>query len=278
VTRVAVVVPCFNAGALVRDAVRSVVEPEPVDVVVIDDASDDPLTIETLAALERVGVRILRLPANGGVTAARNAGLHATRAPYVLPLDADDLLMPGVLARAADRLDADPSAAACVGDYQEFDGSPSVTRAVPARLDPYRVAFVNEYPAAALLRRAILEPLGGWRDPLAELAGYEDWNLWMDLAQNGDGIIHLGETMYRRRLCPTGLNSIYRTRHAQLYGALRASHPALFTNLRAHRRGSDLSTVRRLLYPVVYGDRRRFGWARPVKPWLDRLGIWTLRR
>jgi glycosyltransferase involved in cell wall biosynthesis len=275
--RVAVVVPCFDGGAMVREAVRSIAEAEPVELVVVDDASADPVTLAALTALQRDGTRVLRLPENVGLAGARNAGLRATSAPYVFPLDADDLLLPGVLAAAADRLDADPAAAACVGDYQEF-GSSSVTRAVPARLDPYRVAFTNEYPVLSLFRRSVVERLGGWRDPFPRHRGYEDWNLWMDLAQEGAGIVHLGATMYRRRLAAPGLNARARARHADLYHALRAGHPQLFSDLAAHRRRSDLSPLRKLLYPFVYGDRRRLGRARALKPWLDRAGIWTLRR
>ena len=275
--RVAVVVPCFNGGALVSEAVASIAEPEPVELVVVDDASTDPVTLAALAALEQAGTRVLRLEANAGLAGARNAGVAATAAPYVFPLDADDLLLPGVLTKAADRLDAAPAAVACVGDYQEFGGS-SVTRAVPARLDPYRVAYTNEYPVLSLFRRTALERLGGWRDPFPAHRGYEDWNLWMDLAQEGAAIVHLGGTMYRRRLVATGLNATARARHAELYRALRAGHPRLFAELGAHRRRSDLSPARRLLYPVVYGDRRWSGRARALKPLLDRAGIWTQRR
>jgi glycosyltransferase involved in cell wall biosynthesis len=275
--RVAIVLPCFNGGALVREAAASVAEPEPVELVVVDDASSDRVTVAALAELERDGVRVVRLPSNVGLAGARNAGLRATEAPYVFPLDADDLLLPGVLSVAADRLDAAPAAAACVGDYQEF-GHSSVTRAVPARLDPYRVAYTNEYPVLSLFRRTVLERLGGWRDPFPAHPGYEDWNLWMDLAEAGAEIVHLGATMYRRRLADGGLNASARTRHAELYRALRAGHAQLFAQLDEHRRRSDLSPLRRALYPIVYGDRRLLGRARAIKPLLDRTGIWTLRR
>jgi glycosyltransferase involved in cell wall biosynthesis len=262
---------------MVQEAVASIAEAEPVEIVVVDDASTEAATLAALASLEAAGVRVLRLGENAGLAGARNAGLRATSAPYVFPLDADDLLLRGVLAAAADRLDATPGAAACVGDYQEFGGS-SVTRAVPAGLDPYRVAYTNEYPVLSLFRRSVLERLGGWRDPFPAHRGYEDWNLWMDLAQEGAAITHLGGTMYRRRLVAGGLNAAARARHAELYHALRAGHPRLFAELADHRRRSDLSPLRRLLYPVVYGDRRWSGPARRFKPLLDRAGIWTLRR
>jgi hypothetical protein len=206
-------------------------------------------------------------------------GLEHTTAPYVFPLDADDLAIPGVLAAMADRLDADPEAVACVADYQEF-GSGSELRAVPERLDPFRIAYTNEYPVTSLYRRAALVGVGGWREPLPARRGYEDWNLWMSFAEAGARIAHLGpgRAGYERRLHAPGLNASARRHHAAIYHAMREQHPQLFSQLRRHRRSTDLSWPRRLLYPLVYGDRRLLRGERLVKPWLDRLGIWTARR
>jgi glycosyltransferase involved in cell wall biosynthesis len=112
VSRVAVLIPCHGEGPLVADAVRSVQEDEPIEIVVVDDASPDDATRETLAELEREGVRVIRLEANVGVGNARSDAFDATTTPYVYPLDADDLALPGVLARMADLLDAEPGAVA----------------------------------------------------------------------------------------------------------------------------------------------------------------------
>ena len=275
--RVAVIVPCHDDGPLVVGAVASVRGPEPVEVVVVDDASRDEETLSALRELEAGGVRVLRRAPGAGPAAARMAGLAATTAPFVYPLDADDLAEPGALASMADRLEADPGAAACVGDIAEF-GDHALVRAVPARLDPYRVAFTNEYPITALFRRTTLEAVGGWTvgDPI----GYEDWGLWMTLAERGERIVHLGAGRcgYRRRVHGARLNAAAKGRHALLYRRLRRRHPRLFAELGLHRRRSDLSRPRRLLYPLLYGERARWPFEERLKPWLDRSGVWTRRR
>jgi hypothetical protein len=56
---------------------------------------------------------------------------------------------------------------------------------------------------------------------------------------------------------------------------LRAAHPDLFARLSEHRKASDLSPLRRALYPIVYGARAEVPFERQIKPWFDRLGIWT---
>jgi glycosyltransferase involved in cell wall biosynthesis len=275
--RLAVIITCHEEGPLVLDAVRSAQDQEPVELIVIDDASHGEPTLRVLDQLEAEGVRVLRSDENRGIASSRLAGLAATRAPLVVPLDGDDLLEPGVLADMADLMDADPGAAACVGDLLEFGGR-EVVRAVPDVLDPYRVAYTNEYPITAVFRRTRLDEVGGWTR--GEYRGYEDWGLWMDIAERGWRIVHLGprRISYRRRLHGRRLNHIARESHREIYGALRARHPRLFGELKEHRRRSTLSLPRKLLYPIVYGERATVPFERSIKPLADRLGIWTLTR
>jgi glycosyltransferase involved in cell wall biosynthesis/peptidoglycan/xylan/chitin deacetylase (PgdA/CDA1 family) len=252
--RVAVIIPCFNDGRLAGEAVDSIQETEPVEIVVVDDASNDPETLEVLEALRQSGFMVVRHDVNQGLAAARMTGLHATAAPYVFPLDADDLAVPGALAGLADCLDANPDVAACFGDYAEF-GTFNRVRRVPRRLDPYRIAYCNEYPVSSLFRRTVLESVGGWQAFGPEM-GYEDWNLWMTLAEQGAEGIHWGRGVaVRRRLHGSRMLTKAAKHHIKLYATLRALHPRLFSERRRHRRHSDLGPVGRLLYPLVFGAR-----------------------
>jgi len=184
---ITVTIPCFNDGALVADAVHSVQEAEPVELLVVDDGSYEEITLEVLDALEREGLEMIH-QSNQDVSGARMTGVEATKARYVFPLDADDLAMPGVLAAMADLLDADPGADVCFGDYLEF-GEHELVRAVPESFDPYRLSYTNEYPVSAMYRRSTLEEVGGW----SLRAGYEDWDLYMSLAERGVRGLHLGQ-------------------------------------------------------------------------------------
>jgi hypothetical protein len=185
--RVAVVVPCYRDGELAAEAVASVRENEPVELVVVDDGSDDAPTLAALERMESEGVQVLRHEQNRGLSAARNTGVAATSARYVFPLDSDDLAIGHLLRAMADRLDEDPGAGVCFGDYEEF-GTAHHIRAVPARIDPYRLAYTNEYPVSALFERDVLEAVGGW----APIEAYEDWHMWMTLAERGVTGVHFG--------------------------------------------------------------------------------------
>ena len=84
-------------------------------------------------ALEAEGVRVLRHEKNQGLSGARMTGVNATKAPYVFPLDSDDMAIPGALGKMADKLDSTPWAAVAFGDYLEFGGK-QLIRAVPERI------------------------------------------------------------------------------------------------------------------------------------------------
>lgn len=278
-TRIAVIVPCYEDGPLLEQAVHSIREAEVIEVVVVDDASSGDETQRALDRLEASGITVLRMATNEGVGTARNAGLAITSAPLVFPLDADDLAEPGALAAMADCLDAHPEAVACFGDFAEF-GEVDLVRAVPDRLDPFRVAYTNEYPVSSMFRRRVLEQLGGWGTRRQGILSYEDWDLWMSIAERGSICVHLGRNRlaYRRRIHGSRLLHVGKRNHRELYGRLKRRHPDLFGDLRRHRKASDVSNARKLLYPLVYGGRRRFGFEPVVRGWLDRLGIWTLKR
>lgn len=277
--RVAVIVPCHDDGRLVGEAVGSIQEDEPVEIVVVDDHSGDPATLAELHRLEAEGVTVVHHERNRGVAHARNTGLEHSRAPFVFPLDADDLAVPGRLAGLADRLEADERVGVVFGDYQEF-GDADIVRAVPAHLDPFRLAYTNEYPISALFRRSLLERIGGFRPAGYDGRSYEDWNLWMSVAEHGERGMHagVGVVVYRRRLHGERKLQSGKRRHSELYRMLKVAHPQLYGAIDEHRRASDLSTIRKILYPAVYGGRRRFRLERRVKAVLDRVGIWTLRR
>ena len=277
--KAAVIIPCFNDGAFVGDAIASLDEDFPTELVVVDDRSADPATRRVLEALEGDGIRVLRHDRNRGVAVARNTGLAATRAPFVFPLDADDLAATGALPAMVDVLERNPGAVVAYGDYREF-GEQDVVRAVPESVDAYRLMYTNEYPPTALYRRSFLEQVGGWQTARINGYYYEDWALWMTIAERGAGGVHMGtgfET-YRQRVHGPRLLEAVKRNHVPIYRHMRSDHATLFAGAGRHRSHSTLGPARRLLYPLVYGGRRRFGFEPKLKGWLDQLGIWTLRR
>lgn len=248
--RVAVVIPCYNDGGLATEAVRSVRELEPVEIVIVDDGSQDRASHAALDALEAEGVKVVR-QANAGPGAARTTGMHATSARYVFPLDSDDLVEAGALADLADALDAQPQASLAWGDYLLFGEFEGRYRA-PKAFFPWSVTYTNRYPISSMVRRTALEAAGGWHD-----SEYEDWGLWLRFVELGliQGVA-VDRIVYRRRLHGSQrLMRDYRARHQELYGKLHQRHPDAFGRRREWRRIERPAVWKRAAYPIVFGRR-----------------------
>ncbi|MFN2469227.1 MAG: glycosyltransferase family A protein [Gaiellaceae bacterium] len=244
--RTAVIVACFNDGATLPEALDSLREEEPLEIIVVDDGSDDPRTLAVLDRVERDGVRILR-QANQGPAAARTAALHATSARYVTALDADDVQAPGSLAVLADTLDANPDLSAVWGDVQTF-GEIEVAQPATPTLDPWLLTYLNDVPADALVRREALLEAGGWR----LRGGYEDWDLWLALAGHGRRGMRVPVlTGYYRVRSSGRMQTQAVARHDALYAELRTRHAAVFARRRELRRRSGAPWWVKLLFPAV---------------------------
>ena len=112
-----ILIPVWGSygGKTLVEAVESLrAQDVPARIVVVDNASDDPLP-------DLPGVDVVRAPARLTVGAARNLGLDQVRTPYVLFWDADDLMLPGTLAFLQDRLRTDPALVATAAAIMEDD-------------------------------------------------------------------------------------------------------------------------------------------------------------
>jgi peptidoglycan/xylan/chitin deacetylase (PgdA/CDA1 family) len=244
--RVAVIIPCYDGGPTVREAVASVLAQDtPVELVVIDDGSPDPETVRVLDALRDEGVRVLRQE-NAGLGGARMAGVAATSAPLILPLDCDDVLLPGAVAHLVALLDAHPDAVVAWGGYRRFGHEHTVQPLAPT-LDAWQLTYMNELPATALIRREALEATPGWR-----LRGnYEDWDFWLTLVERGYTGVGTPSLTFGYRRVGTGMLHGAQTQHEAHYERLRSLHADLFARRRALWRRSRAPWLLRLTLPVV---------------------------
>jgi glycosyltransferase involved in cell wall biosynthesis len=243
--RVAVLTPCFNDGVTLRETVASVRELEGAEHVVVDDASTDPGTLAVLDELAADGVRVL-YQEHQGPAAARSRALAATSAPYVFPLDADDLAIADGVAALVKALDDHPDAKLAWGDLQCFGRSSRLIHS-PERLDPWLVTHVNPLPYATLMRRDALEQLGGW----SRVSGFEDWELWMGFAERGWNGVHVPRPVILYRIHANRRWQGNAPRHEHIHGELARLHPELLAARRSNWRRSKASLARRLLLPAI---------------------------
>ena len=173
VPAVSVVIPLFNQGHYLHEAVDSVVAASAcpaltVEIVIVDDHSTDGslgVARSVLAAHPWLPITLVARAANAGLPAARNTGFARARGTYVFALDADNVLYPNGLAALARHLDDAPDdVIAAYGLLERFDerGSLGLTSHLPWDVDLLvHGAFID---AMAMFRRSAWLELGGYAD------------------------------------------------------------------------------------------------------------------
>lgn len=119
---IAVLIPVWNRQAKLERALGSLVgDSSLLEAVVVDDGSEPPVRITPSFPFK---VRLIRLPANGGIAAALNVGLayvFELGYRYVARLDSDDVAVEGRFARQFAFMERNESIGICGGGYHEHD-------------------------------------------------------------------------------------------------------------------------------------------------------------
>lgn len=219
VPRVSLIIPCFNLGQFLGEAIESARAQtyRDIELVVVDDGSTDATTRQVLDTLERAGTRVVRSP-NRGLSAARNLGIRSTSGEFICSLDADDRLHPEWIERAVGVLDAEP-AVAFVSHWLETFGDEHWGWK-PVRCDLAMLLDMNVVNGAALLRRTAFDEAGGFDETMRD--GCEDWEFWIRLLERGHQGAILPEVMYQYRRRSGSMSSRM---------ALEELHPRLYADL-----------------------------------------------
>lgn len=225
---VGVIVPCYRHGIFLDECVRSIKSQTlpPARIVVVDDGSDDPETVDALARLDDdPDVEVLRQAVNSGPSAARNRALAVLDTSYVLPLDADDKLLPDALERMVAQLEAAPPDVGFVYPNPKHIGN----RSDYVRSPSYNLWLLmgNNYcPATSLFDRRVFE--AGVAYPEEVVFGHEDWDLVLQLAGRGVHGEHAdGPTFLYRRRGFSRVNAVEYGPHS-FHEAIERRHPALY--------------------------------------------------
>jgi len=216
-TLVSVIVPVHNRRTVIGATLRSVLAQTYADVelLVVDDGSDDG-TADEVASSFGDAVRLIRLGANQGRSAARNIGWAEARGDLVAFLDSDDLWAADKLARQVPCFaNADVALVHCRISVVDADGQPIATESAQlvrafndADARGYEYGGVTEtwcrlYTSTVVVRRGLLQTTGGFDERLAQ---FEDWDLFWRIARQGR-VVALADTLvqYRRHAGNTPL-------------------------------------------------------------------------
>lgn len=195
--KVSVIIPCYNQGAYVAEALDSVLaQPcRDFEIIVVNDGSTDPETRAILERLERPATRVIHT-ANQGLAAARNNGIAQAAGQYILPLDADDRIGPGYLEKGAAVLDRHPEVGFVYCLARLFGAKRGMFYLNRGGLGD--MLLDSRVFCSALFRKADWEAAGGYNSNMRH--GWEDWDFWLSLLEQGKSPYLIPEVLFHYRV------------------------------------------------------------------------------
>ena len=237
---ISVIMPCFNAQAFVEQAVRSALNQDysNLELIVVNDGSTDA-SGEILARLvteypDRITVLRQR---NQGHVPAKNTGLRHARGAYVAFLDADDYWSQDCISKLHRGLNAAQADLAYCGWQNVGEGAPGRGPYVPPRYEAEDTValFLRDCPwpiHAVLLRRLLLERVGGFSERMFTSM---DYDLWLRLLAVTRNIVLVPEVLAFYRWHANGQVSSVKWRQVleawQVRRDFVRSHPDMVTHI-----------------------------------------------
>jgi glycosyltransferase involved in cell wall biosynthesis len=224
--KVSVIIPCYNHGEYLDEAVDSVMAQtfHDYEIIIVNDGSTDEKTISKLANYNRPNTRVIHTP-NQGLAMARNNGIREASGEFILPLDADDKVAPEYLGKAVATLNASPetgivySLADCFGALHGRWSIPDYS--------PRGMLLTNLIFCCSMFRKSLWEQTTGYNPNMHK--GWEDWDFWLSLIELGCEVHRIPEVLFFYRVSPESMvRSMDRNTRVEMHLQLMRNHPRLF--------------------------------------------------
>ncbi|QYH38005.1 glycosyltransferase family 2 protein [Algoriphagus sp. NBT04N3] len=199
---ISIIIPCFNSGLFLLEAIDSCFKSsfKDYELVIINDGSTDDITLKILDNLNSNSKFKIFNKSNGGPASARNLGIKKCCGDFIFFLDSDNKIRPDYLIKAIKVLESNPSAGV-VYSLPVFFGETdsSLLRFKPHQFSLNSILAGNYIDMCTLVRRAVFDEIGGF-DEHSDLIGWEDWDLWIRVAQTQWLFHYLDEELFDYRV------------------------------------------------------------------------------
>lgn len=196
---ISVVIPCYNHGLYIEEAVESVENAKdkyPVEIIIVNDGSIDDHTISVFKKLEARGYFVLHQK-NGGLGNARNNGIKLAKGKYILPLDSDNKVLYPYLNDAVDILEKNMGIDIVYGNANYLGNLNGVW---------YNKCFSlislmnsNYIDACAIYKKSVWEQVNGY-DENMPYNGIEDWDFWLSAGFKNCQFFYLEKSCFEYRV------------------------------------------------------------------------------
>ena len=193
---ISVVIPCFNDGHFIAQAVDSVLNQtyEEIEIIVVDDGSDEA----TKSVLKRLESKITKLITqdNQGQSAARNRGIESAKGEFIFVLDSDDYLEPTYCERAIIEFkDQSVKIVTCQANIIIDEKITSIFTPAGGEIEDF--LFSNASLGTAMFRKSDWKDCGRYDEKMRK--GFEDWEFFIRVLTEGGKAKVLQSPLYNYR-------------------------------------------------------------------------------
>jgi len=195
--KISVIIPCFNHGKYIDEAIKSVLTQtfQDFEIIVVNDGSTDDFTVNILSNTNWLNTKVYHI-ANSGLSAARNYGITHSSGKIIVALDADDIFMPTFFEKGLAILDQNERVG-FVSSYIETFGVKK--ELINHFLSGGIENFINNNNtiACAMFRKQCWIDAGGYDETMKK--GYEDWEFWISITSLGWKVHIIPEVLFLYR-------------------------------------------------------------------------------
>lgn len=243
---VSVIIPCYNSGEYISDAIDSVEGYQgkyTYEIIIINDGSTDEDSLRKLKELEQKEKYIVLHQENKGPAAARNTGCYHAKGKYLLFLDSDNKIEPEYIDVGIDILKRKPKIGIVYSDAYFFgDNSRNEFKTKPFDID--HLLLSNYIDMCAVVRKSAWASVNGF-DESRSIIAHEDWDFWLKLYKMDWQFHYVNRKLFYYRIRESSLISTLRNsesisekinlvkyKHRDLY---IQRHRTLYENIRRHK-------------------------------------------
>jgi glycosyltransferase involved in cell wall biosynthesis len=224
---VSIVITNYNYQGFVAEAIQSALKQTypSIEIIVVDDGSTDQ-SLKTINEFKQI---TLIKQTNQGVVLARNNGATVASGDYLIFLDADDILQPEYVSALMSAMQSQANAAVAYCDFEFFGLEDHAIKACPWNVR--KLLYRNYIVSGSLIKKSVFDEVGGYSADVNTKTSFEDWDLWLSVAEKGYKGVYVPQTLYRYRLHGKGRNAEALKKRPELEKILAIRHPSLYGSL-----------------------------------------------
>ena len=224
--KVSVIIPCYNHGRFIDDAVDSILAQtfQDFEIIIVNDGSTDEYTVNKLKNYNK-SKTVVHHTENRKLPAARNFGIRNSSGEFILTLDADDKFYPTFIEKAVAILNTKPHVG-IVSSYLEAFGIFSLINSNFKSGGVENFLRENNSHASAMFRRKCFDETGGYNETFTN--NLEDWEFWLNITKRGWLIEILQEPLSLYRQIEGSLSSGLQEIRPELVKKMVTIHRELF--------------------------------------------------